>query len=101
MVERNDVRKLLIPPSASRSLAIEFERFTGISLIDEVHPDAEKSVLTPVEAKRKRAWLTRIVQGGVRVSGGSKTNLVQVRFDSINPEFAAEIANGLVASFKG
>ncbi len=99
LVQREEVHKLLIPPSTLRSLAIEVERYTGLSLINDAEPASEKTELTPEEVSRKRAWLTRIIQGGVNVSGGSKTNLVEVRFNSINPEFAAEIANGLVAAY--
>ncbi len=99
LVEREDVHKLLIPPSTLRSLAREVEKITGISLINDEQPVSKKSDLSPQESERKRAWLTQIIQGGVNVSGGSKTNLVEVRFNSINPVFAAEIANGLVAAY--
>lgn len=99
LVERDDVHKLLIPPSTLRSLASELERITGLSLIDDEQPVTKKSRLSSQEIQRKRAWLTQVVQGGVNVSGGSKTNLVEVKFNSINPVFAAEIANGLVAAY--
>lgn len=100
LVERDAVETLLVPPSALRSLARELSKITGISLTSEATILAsEKMVLSPQEVQRKRSWLTQIVQGGVNVSGGNKTNLVEVRFNSINPEFAAEIANGLVAAY--
>jgi len=99
LVERSDVHKLLIPPSTLRSLAAEITRITGVSLISDPQPTPQKATLTPAEIRGKRAWLTQIIQGGVNVSGGDKTNLVQVRFNSINPVFAAEIANGLVAAY--
>jgi capsular exopolysaccharide synthesis family protein len=99
LVERADVQALLIPPTALRSLAIEFEAITGISLLKNPQPSAKRTQLTEVESQRKRAWLTRIVQGGVNVTGGKKTNLVDVRFNSINPEFAAEVANALVTAY--
>ena len=100
LVDRDGVQDLLRPPSAIRSLVREFERITGISLASDTQPVLEKkTVLSPEEATQKRAWLTQVIQGGVNVSGGNKTNLVDVTFNSINPTFAAEIANGLVAAY--
>lgn len=100
LVDRDAVQDLLRPPSAVRSLVSEFEKVTGISLAKDSQPVlVQKTVLSPQEATRKRAWLTQIIQGGVNVSGGNKTNLVEVTFNSINPQFAAEIANGLVAAY--
>lgn len=99
LVERNSVQSLLVPPSTIRSLASEFKRISGIELISEPPISPNKKVLTEVERNSKRAWLTRVVQGGVSVKGGDKTNLVTVTFNSINPDFAAEIANGLVDAY--
>ncbi|MFT6006332.1 MAG: hypothetical protein ACI9SX_001306 [Pseudoalteromonas tetraodonis] len=44
-------------------------------------------------------WLTSIIKNGVNVRGGAKTNLVEVTFDSVNPQFTAEIANSLVDAY--
>lgn len=100
LVERESVQNLLISPSLARSLAREFSSITGIRLT-EIEPVATQKpvALSDSERQKKRAWLTGIIQGGVSVSGGSKTNLVQVTFNSINPDFAAEIANGLVEAY--
>ena len=99
LVERDSVQKLLIAPNSFRSLALEFTRLTGIELIDEVKAPAVKMELSKEQAERSRRWLTGIVQSGVSVSGGEKTNLVEVTFKSINPEFAAEVANALVTAY--
>ena len=99
LVEREDVQRLLVPPSTLRSLAIEVSKFTGIQLIDEVEVLPKKLDLSSAEAQQKKAWLTSVIQSGVNVSGGDKTNLVQVTFNSVNPEFAAEIANELVSAY--
>jgi len=99
LIERDDVHKLLVPPSALLSLASEFTRVTGISLFEELEPVVQNRELGPDEIARKRAWLTQVIKNGVNVSGGEKTNLVEVKFNSINPTFAAEIANGLVAAY--
>ncbi|MBL4673854.1 MAG: hypothetical protein JKX81_16460, partial [Arenicella sp.] len=93
LVQRDAVDKLLVPPSALTSLAKELKKITGVSLISDGPKKTTRAPLTPPEVARKRAWLTQIIQGGVTVSGGNKTNLVAVTFKSINPEFAAEIAN--------
>ena len=99
LVTRDDVHKLLVPPSAFKSLMMEFTRVTGVSLFDDSQPVTQKEALSDAQAQRKRAWLTSIIKNGVNVSGGDKTNLVEVKFNSINPDFAAEIANGLVAAY--
>jgi len=99
LIERDDVHKLLVPPSALLSLASEFTRVTGISLFEELEPAVQNRELGPDEIARKHAWLTQVIKNGVNVSGGEKTNLVEVKFNSINPTFAAEIANGLVAAY--
>jgi capsular exopolysaccharide synthesis family protein len=100
LVQRDAVDKLLVPPSGLASLSNEFEKITGISLIgDGPNKSTHAATLTPAQVVSKRAWLTQIIQGGVTVSGGNKTNLVAVTFKSINPEFAAEIANALVAAY--
>ncbi len=99
LVERDSVQTLLVPPSALRSLAAEFTRITGFEVFEEVDLPTQRVALTSEEADRKKSWLTGIIQSGVSVSGGEKTNLVQVTFNSINPEFAAEIANALVSAY--
>ncbi len=98
LVERESVHKQLVAPSFSRSLAKEFSKLTGIKIFDEVEA-VSKTVATPAQRTRTKAWLTGVIQGGVNVSGGEKTNLVQVTFNSINPDFAAEIANALVDAY--
>jgi len=101
LVERESVDRLLVPPSTFRSTAIEFEKLTGLSLIanPEVVDQGSKAELSDEQKQRKHAWLTRVIQGGVNVDGGDKTNLVSVTFNSINPQFAAEIANALVSAY--
>lgn len=100
LVERDSVQRLLVPPSTLRSLALEVEKLTGLDLIDDTPVEnAPKQQLTELQKRNKRQWLTQVIKGGVSVSGGDKTNLVNVTFNSINPEFAAEIANTLVSAY--
>jgi capsular exopolysaccharide synthesis family protein len=99
LVKRDAVHQLLVPPSVLRSLSEEFEKISGVSLVSDEPAKLTQSQPTDLELARKRAWLTQIIQGGVNVRGGKKTNLVDVTFQSINPVFAAEIANGLVAAY--
>lgn len=98
LVDRGAVHKQLIAPSFSRSLAKEFSNITGIQIFEETQT-ATKMVATPAQKAKTKAWLTSVIQSGVNVSGGEKTNLVQVTFNSINPDFAAEIANALVDAY--
>lgn len=100
LVEEDAVQALLVPPSFLYTLAEEFSGLTGVRLIKEVQPvPTRRKELSAKEAAQKKAWLTAIIQGGVNVSGGEKTNLVQVTFNSVNPEFAAKIANALVNAY--
>ena len=99
LVDRRSVQQLLLTPSLARSLAREFTRLTGIKLLEELKLPEQTVSLTADERIRKKAWLTAIIQGGVQVTGGEKTNLVQVTFRSTNAVFAAEIANSLVDAY--
>ena len=99
LVDRESVQRDLIAPSFSRSLIAEFSKFTGIKISEDVEVSSPKKAITPEQRARTKSWLTSVIQGGVNVSGGEKTNLVQVTFNSINPNFAAEIANSLVDAY--
>jgi capsular exopolysaccharide synthesis family protein len=99
LAERESVQKMLITPSLWRSLAVEFKKMTGIQLYGEELARPSLSSQTDTEKKARAAWLTAIIQGGVNVSGGEKTNLVSGSFNSTYPEFAAEIANSLVQAY--
>ncbi|NNC99796.1 MAG: polysaccharide biosynthesis tyrosine autokinase, partial [Gammaproteobacteria bacterium] len=98
LVERDSIGRLLLRPSIIRTLATDFTRITGIEVMDEVTLTTA-APQTPDEIAQRRAWLTAVIQGGVKVSGGENTNLVKVTFESINPVFAAEIANALVEAY--
>ncbi len=99
LTERDSIQGMLVPPGIVRSLAIEFKRLTGIELLRAVEPPKVAVAKTPAQLAQRKAWLTAIVQGGVNVSGGDKTNLVEVTFQSTNPDFAAEVANALVDAY--
>ena len=99
LVERQSVQRLLVAPGLMRSLAREFTSLTGIKLVDELPLPEQVVDLDSTERAQKKKWLTAIIQGGVNVTGGDKTNLVQVTFRSTNPVFAAEIANALVDAY--
>lgn len=99
LTERDAIPKMLVPPGVIRSLAREFNNLTGIELLSEVKPPEPTAAATPAQMEQRRKWLTSIVQGGVNVTGGEKTNLVQVTFRATNPDFAAEVANALVDAY--
>lgn len=99
LARRESVQQLFVAPSLTRLLAAEFTNLTGIKLFDEAPTPQQASAQTPEQINQRRAWLTSIIKGGVSVSGGEKTNLVQVTFRSTNPYFAAEIANALVDAY--
>lgn len=99
LAERDSVQQMLITPSIWRALSVEIAKLTGVTLMDDAVPMKQTSVQTEQEIEFREAWLTAIIQGGVNVSGGEKTNLVQVTFNSTNAQFAAEIANSLVDAY--
>ena len=100
LVERESVHQLLVRPSFVKSLMLELSALTGIKLVDAIEKEPQpKRPLTEAEALRKKAWLTSVIKNGVNVSGGEKTNLVHVTFNSVNPIFAADIANALVEAY--
>ncbi|MEM7357715.1 MAG: polysaccharide biosynthesis tyrosine autokinase [Pseudomonadota bacterium] len=99
LASKESVQQLFVAPSLTRLLATEFTKLTGIKLFDEAPVPRPTTAQTPQELEQRQAWLTAIIQGGVSVSGGEKTNLVQVTFRSTNPIFAAEIANALVDAY--
>ncbi len=99
LVERQSVQQLLVPPGVIQSLLNEFSRLTGLQLQPVYVEPIEALELTPEQAALKKKWLTSIIQSGVSVSGGDRTNLVRVTFQSTNSNFAAEIANALVDAY--
>ena len=100
LVDKGALHKLLVQPTFVNSIIAEFNSVTGNSSTPASVTDESQSLsLTVEEQQRKKAWLTNVIQRGVNVSGGEKTNLVQVTFNSINPQFAADIANALVEAY--
>jgi len=104
LVENRDVHQLLVRPTFVNSVVAEFNSLTGRSNdIEKTSLESSETVkqtsLSEEEKQRKKAWLTNVIQKGVSVSGGEKTNLVQVTFKSVNPQFAAKIANALVEAY--
>jgi capsular exopolysaccharide synthesis family protein len=72
---------------------------TGASPKPFPPPDSGTQTVTPGQEQRRRDALASMVQGGVGVVGGDKTQLVRVSFDSRDPELAAEVANTLVDAY--
>jgi len=95
--QRQSVQQALVKPGAFTSLMQEFGRITGLKIVGPIQP--QNITLGPEGEAQQKAWLTGVIQGGVNVSGGDKTNLVQVTFNSTNPVVAAEIANALVEAY--
>lgn len=99
LAERESIQQMLVPPGLMTSLAQELTRLTGWQILDTAEPVLKPSASSPVEVNARKSWLTAIIKSGVNVSGGDKTNLVQVTFRASNPDFAAEVANALVDAY--
>ncbi len=91
---------MLVIPTLSDQLIEQAKAVLGIDTSKPVTQSNDANLnLTEAELEGRKAWLTNVVQGGVSVSGGEKTHLVQVNFNSTNPAFAAEVANALVTAY--
>lgn len=99
LAERDSIQQMLVPPGMLTSLMLEIEKITGFELLADVPPEIIAAPKSPEEIASRTAWLTSIVQNGVNVSGGEKTNLVEVTYQASDPQFAAEIANALVDAY--
>jgi len=99
LIKRDSVTALLVPPSLSKTLLNEIESITGVTFSERVDDVPPNTALSEQEIERRKRWLTSVIQSGVSVSGGDKTNLVRVTYRSINPQFAAEVANSLVEAY--
>ena len=100
LAERADVSSMLVIPSLGQQIMDQILSLLGIEgSNDEALGNEALLDLTQEQLAERRRWLTAVVQGGVNVSGGAKTHLVRVTFDSTNPQFAAEVANALVTAY--
>ncbi len=100
LAQRADVSQMLIVPTLSQQLLKRVSGILGIELSKPATPSRnDLLMLNPEQLEGRKAWLTSVVQGGVAVSGGDKTHMVQVTFNSTNPDFAAEVANALVTAY--
>lgn len=103
LVERDNLRSILVPPSFNHKLMATLSRLPlmnhffaePVLTVEEM----DKQVFTDAERENKRRWLTGVVKSGVMVKGTKQSQLVQVSFNSRDPEFAAEIANALVEAY--
>ncbi len=99
LVEREAITKVLVPPTLSQTIVNEIESLLGRDVSRPVADISANTKLSDAERASRRRWLTSVVKSGVSVSGGDKTNLVTVTYRSINPDFAAEVANALVEAY--
>lgn len=96
LVQHNAIEELLVSPGFFELLLREVAGLAGVELAQTSSVDKPGA---NIDENKKREWLTNIIQGGVNVYGGEKTNLVTVTFNSTNPDFAAQIANALVDAY--
>ncbi|MGH1542070.1 MAG: GumC family protein [Arenicella sp.] len=103
LVDRQGLSQILVPPSFGVKLK---QTLASLPFMERIITDVDLSVekidqlvTTDLERQQKRNWLVNVIQGGVRVRGTDKSQLIAVSFDSPDPEFAAEIANQLVEAY--
>jgi capsular exopolysaccharide synthesis family protein len=102
LAERKEVDQMLLRPSALQQIKFAVFGLVGIETIGNSPTDGAAIENNPVgeeQLETKRKYLTSLIQNGVSVRGGDKTNLVTVTFNSTNPIFAADVANELVTAY--
>lgn len=103
LVNRQGLSKTLLPPSFSQKLKHSIGRLPLLNRFvssDELAISQFDKLATTEQGRlQKYNWLVSVIQGGVRVSGTKKSQLIQVSFSSRDPKFAAEIANELVEAY--
>ncbi len=98
MVYRNDLSRPRRPGPVAQ-IKQEAKALFGFESAEQAQPAAAAPALTPEQEQQRRDALAGVIQAGVSVKGGDRTELVQVSYDSPNPEFAAEAANALVDAY--
>jgi len=102
LAEREDIDRMLLRPSTFQQIKHAVFSLLGLTSSVTQPVDSNDTVNASIdEAQRetKRKYLTALIQNGVAVRGGEKTNIVTVTFNSTSPQFAAEVANELVGAY--
>ena len=103
LVNRKGLSEILVPPSFAEKLKASIFQLPLINKIisSEELPINQFDELAVTEKQRiqKYNWLVSVIQGGVRIVGTKTSQLIQVSFNSRDPQFAAEIANELVEAY--
>lgn len=103
LVNRKGLSDILVAPSFSQKLKSKVRRLPIINKFisaDELSINQlDDVVVTEQQRAQKYKWLVAMIQGGVRIEGTKKSQLVQVSFNSRDPKFAAEIANEIVEAY--
>ncbi len=100
VVKKMDLVNLGGPkPRVTFSIIDEIKKLVISHTEDNSERNEIKRPLTAQQEKAKREALSTLIQGGVSVRGGDKSQLVYVSFDSVDPKFSSDVANSLVHSY--
>jgi capsular exopolysaccharide synthesis family protein len=98
LVHRKDVNK----PAEEKPTLVEVVKSTlGLETGAKKQSDAElaMNIQSPEQLGRRKEALAVMIRGGISVSGGDQSEIARVRFDSPDPEFAAEVTNAVVDAY--
>lgn len=71
----------------------------GSSADGESNTDVALDIQSPEQLQRRKESLAGMIRSGVSVSGSEQSQIARVRFESPDPEFAAEVANAVVDAY--
>lgn len=65
----------------------------------ETNTELALEMQSPAQLAHRREALANMIRSGVSVSGNDQSQIARVKFDSPNPQFAAEVANAVVDAY--
>ncbi|MGA8260662.1 MAG: polysaccharide biosynthesis tyrosine autokinase [Arenicellales bacterium] len=99
LVTRKDLNK---PLKATPSLIDLAEKALGLNTAAKPKDTDTQLALemqSPGQLTKRREALANMIRSGVSVDGSDQSQIARVRFDSPNPQFAAEVTNAIVDAY--
>lgn len=99
LAHRKDVNK----PDRNRPNLVDTVKtalgLEGLTDKGESNTDVALDMQSPEQLQQRRETLAAMIRGGVSVRGSEQSQIARVKFESPDPEFAAEVANAVVDAY--
>lgn len=99
LVHRKDVNKSPTPNPGALALAKDFLGLEELVEESESNTEVALDMQSPEQLEQRRESLANTIRGGVSVGGSDQSQVARVRFQSPDPELAAEVANTVVDAY--